>query len=200
MCIRDSFTVDALERPVFQDDLFAQSTWEAFGLDPKQIIAAYAIAGALTGSVIDASVGGASFLLGTAIGGLLGVGAGMRHAAQRAGGDSLSKVAKNIFDNKKQQRVGPLSDLNFPFILLDRSLFHYRNVLSRTHAQRAVVKVEGKPQGIVTTLSLQQRNALVKLFSKIRKSGGAPGDATRAALDDAVRELLDTHAPEAEIA
>lgn len=195
---RELFVVDALEQPVFQEDLFAERTWQTFGLDPKQIIAAYALAGALAGGVIDASVGGASFLLGTALGGLFGAGAGVRHAAQRAGGDTLAGVAKNIFDNKKQQRVGPLSDVNFPFILLDRALLHYRSVLSRTHAQREVVRVEGTPEGIVSTLPLQQRNALVKVFQKVRKSGGAPGDATRAALFDELRKLLDAHAPEAE--
>ena len=195
---RELFVVDALEQPVFQDDLFAESTWRSFGLDPKQIIAAYAIAGALAGGVIDASVGGASFFLGTAIGGLVGAGAGVRHAAQRAGGDTLAGVAKNIIDNKKQQRVGPLSDVNFPFILLDRAVLHYRSVLSRTHAQRDVVRVEGAQQGIVSTLPLQQRNTWVKLFQKVRKSGGALPDATRAALHDELRKLLDAHAPEGE--
>jgi hypothetical protein len=195
---RQLFDVGELENPVMDDDLFAESTWKLLGLDASQVVAAYAITGALLGGVIDVSLGGASFLLGSAIGSLVGTGIGIRHAVARAGGDDLFDVTKNILSDKTQHRVGPLSDLNFPFILLDRAMLHYRSVLTRTHAHREMVRVRGERLGIVSALSLPQRNSLTRLFQKIRKSGGTVADTARNELHEELRKLLDKYAPEDE--
>ena len=53
-------------------DLFSEDTWLRFGLRRRDLVAAGAVGGAATGGVIDAAVGGASFLLGTVIGGAVG--------------------------------------------------------------------------------------------------------------------------------
>jgi GTPase Era involved in 16S rRNA processing len=192
------FRLRELERPVFEDDLFAESTWRSFGLDATQLVAAYAVTGALLGGVIDAAVGGASILLGTAIGGLIGTGVGLRHAAQRAGGEDLFDIMKNLLEDKTQHRVGPLRDINFPFIVLDRAILHYRSILGRTHAQREVVPVDDTPLGVVATLPLGERTALAKLFQKIRRSGAAISDGTRRELHERLGDLLRQQAPEAE--
>lgn len=195
---RSLFSSGELEHPVFEDDLFADSTWQLFGLDATQLVAAYTVSGALIGTAIDAVVGGSSFLIGTAIGSVLGVGAGIHHAVQRAGGDDLAAVTRNLWSDKTRRRVGPLNDLNFPFILLDRAILQYRSVLGRTHAQRDVMQIEGDRLGIVARLSLAERTSLTRLFQKLRKSSGAPSDALRSDLHLRVRSLLDQYAPEAE--
>lgn len=195
---RALFSFGELERPVFDDDLFAQSTWQMFGLDATQLVAAYAISGALVGTVIDAAVGGHSFLLGTAIGGILGAGAGVRHAIARAGGEDLLDVTRNLWNDNTLRRIGPLTDLNFPFILFDRALLHYRSILARTHAQREVVRMDETRMGVVSGLSLGDRTALTRLFQKIRKAGSFVPDPLRVDLHQRVRALLDQHAPEAD--
>lgn len=195
---RTLFSFRELERPLFDDDLFAQTTWELFGLDATQLVAAYAISGALIGGAIDVAVGGHSFLLGTAIGGIMGAGAGLRHAVARAGGEDILDVTRNLWSDKTLRRVGPLTDLNFPFIVLDRALLHYRSILARTHAQREVVRVEGERLGIVAGLSLGDRTTLTRLFQRIRKAGNFVPDSVRGDLHRKLRALLDQHAPESE--
>ncbi|HXN80840.1 MAG TPA: DUF3482 domain-containing protein, partial [Myxococcales bacterium] len=61
------FEGKALERPVFQQDLFAEETWKLLGLSPAELVAAGTLAGAAVGGALDLMVGGASVMAGTAI-------------------------------------------------------------------------------------------------------------------------------------
>ena len=82
------FETTSLDRPIFQQDLFAEETWRLLGLAPVELVAASTLAGAAVGGAVDALVGGASLLAGTAIGGAVGgatalFGLGRRYASVR---------------------------------------------------------------------------------------------------------------------
>ncbi|MCB1741587.1 MAG: DUF3482 domain-containing protein, partial [Gammaproteobacteria bacterium] len=137
---------DDLSRPVFDQDLFAEKTWDLFGLKPKQVLALYSLSGLVAGGAIDASVGGASMLTGAAFGALLGAGAGFYHLKQRfaraASVDSALRQLRRAFSSGTAYRVGPHAHPNFPFVLIDRALAHLRSVRSRAHARQDDRRVE----------------------------------------------------------
>lgn len=170
-------TDDDLVRPVFGEDLFAARTWSVLGLSPAQLIALYVVSGAITGSVVDAGLGGASFLTGTALGSLAGAGAGLWHLQQRfARATSIDGVAgrmRRAFSGEPTYRVGPFEHPNFPFILIDRARLHHDAVRTRAHAKNAVeTEVAGVASGrLATEWPVTHRDALHKLFKQVRKLG-----------------------------
>ncbi len=118
-------------------DLFSKESASIFGLTRKELLITGATGGAVTGAGFDLLFGGSTLLLGSAIGALLG-GTGVFF-----GFDELSEV-KVLGQNlgKKYLEIGPMNNLNFPYILLNRSLYHASEVASRSHAIRSVVKFE----------------------------------------------------------
>lgn len=180
-----------LERPVFDRDLFADTSWNLLGLSTWQLVRAGAIGGAAVGGALDLTTGGASFLAGSVIGALLGGASaylGGRRAAQvrilgqQMGGRTL--------------RVGPIRNLNFPWILLDRALLHFCSVTGRAHARRDTLVLEhGSPEpggkGLVAELDDAVRRRIGDIFTKIRDADEAVPDALRVALQDELEKLLE---------
>lgn len=188
-----------LDRPIFGEDLFARRTWADLGLSGGQLMALYAVSGAVAGSVIDAATGGASFLAGTAIGGALGAGAGVYHVQQRfARATRLGSLGERVgrsLRGGKRYRVGPIAHPNFPFVLLDRALLHFDVVRTRAHAKNAVERgtsplAGGHRQSRMTELDRGERNELHRLFEKTRKARGELPPALRAELRRRVEGLL----------
>lgn len=185
-----------LERPAFGEDLFARRTWTDLGLSGGQVLALYTVAGAVTGSIVDASLGGASVLGGTAIGGALGAGAGLLHLQRRfARATSLDGLGGRLgrtLEGGRRYRVGPFEHPNFPFVLLDRALLHYDAVRTRAHAKNAVESAASLPgdDPRVTHLPRAERQALHRVFRKVSKARGDVAPALRIELRDRVVALL----------
>lgn len=148
---------------LLDDDLFASQTWRLFGLTREQLVATGGIGGAAAGSVIDVAVGGHSLLMGAGIGALIGgVSAWMtadRVAEIKVLGQSLGG---------RILRVGPMRNINFPYVVLGRALLHQRLLEGRTHACRDPLELSD-PAGVLQAADKQQRYRLEKLFGKLRK-------------------------------
>lgn len=187
---------DAVERPVFEADLFAKRTWEGLGLSPAQIVTASTATGAVAGGTLDAMVGGASFMTGTLAGAALGLGAGVLHLGRRLARarsvEGAGRAVRRVLGGGggKAWRVGPHGHPNFPFVILDRALLHYDAVIHRTHARRDPARVEGR--GLVADLDPSTRKTLTTLFDRLRKSWRDPPADARDALYREVRRLLET--------
>jgi PAS domain-containing protein len=186
-----------LARPVFGEDLFAERTWLDLGLSGTQLLATYAVSGALTGGLIDASVGGASFGAGAALGALLGAGATALHLTHRFERatrlDGVVDRLRSAVASGPAYRVGPLKHPNFPFVLLDRALRYHDAVRQRAHALSAAGKeiTTGPEQsGLGQRLSAERRKALVSIFSKLQRRAERPSPELHAALFREVRALL----------
>ena len=194
------FASPSLERPVFQQDLFAEATWKLLGLTPAELVAASTLAGAAVGGVVDAFVGGTSVMAGTAIGGAVGgatalFGLGRRFARARtvsAGGIAgWLLAARRYWEGGRRFRIGPHAQPNFPWVLLDRSLLHYDGVIRRTHARRGTIPVaEGMRAGLVADFARAERRDLEELFRKIRRSGADPPRELRDRLEWLVGRIL----------
>lgn len=153
---------------LLDENLFAEETWKLFGLTQQQLIATGTMGGAAAGGVIDLAVGGSSLLLGAGLGALVG-------------GASAWLTADRIADIKilglplggKELRVGPMRNINFPYVALGRALLHQRLIEDRTHAQRDPLELRDHSTAM-QELEGAQRKGLEETFNRLRKQEAAP--------------------------
>ena len=138
------------------------------GLTTKQLIALGAIAGATVGGILDAAVGGTSFMVGTLIGGTIGAGSVLYFSTNRFA--TIENII-GALQGKQLIRIGPHKNPNFPWILLDRALLHYKNIRGLAHSRREKIKiaVESNEQRVAAKLDANIKKELSKIFSAIRK-------------------------------
>lgn len=160
-----------LEKPVYEQDLFAESTWSLLGLSPTQLVGLGAVTGATVGGMIDVAVGGASFLAGTILGGAIGAGSALFYSAQRLA--TIENIMKYM-QGSQLMRIGPHQNKNFPWILLDRALLHYIGIRDLAHSRRELFRLSENQQkaGLVSQLDADKRKRLARLFEEIRKKAG----------------------------
>ncbi len=175
-----------LELEMLEADLFNDETWLAFGLKKLDLAAAGAASGAAAGGVVDAAVGGASFLAGMGIGAIVGGAMGW-YGGKRATEFTVASLPLG----GKQLRCGPMRNTNFGFVVFNRARLHHTLVANRTHAQRGEMEVPDALPGasladsfsvgveeragavMLPPLPGEVRRGLAKRFGKIAKGGGA---------------------------
>jgi hypothetical protein len=186
----------ALKGELFEADLFSETTWQFLGLNRGQLIAAGVLTGAAMGGAIDAAVGGHSFLLGT----VLGTMAGFASTAFLSAASPTHRMV-GIELCGAQLVIGPIDNRrapNFPWIVLDRAVLHYRSLMERTHAVQGPMHLAfpEDPEarlGVVSTLDARTRGRLGSLFQKIRKGRGS--EVVKLDLVDTVVSLLEKRVP-----
>lgn len=163
------------------DDLFSESSMNQLGLTKKQLLATSAAAGAVVGGAIDLSVGGLSFLTGTLIGGAAGAAAGFY---------GINKLPKAILGGDAL-KIGPMTNANFAWVVLDRALLLHESLARRAHAKRGELDVtHTNGDGIVTHLPTETRRNIEAQLAVIRKQGSREW-RNQQTLDTARRELTD---------
>ena len=187
---------DAVE--ILGEDLFSETAWKLFGLTPAQMAKQGALWGAAAGAVIDLMVGGLSFFVGAAAGGVVGGLAGWfgTERVARVWG-SQSKLARMLFPGETGRflAMGPVTNPGFAWVLLDRALVHHRAVKDRSHARRDELKTALPPEevhGIVASLDRDQRAAVDKELRAVlqRIAKGKDLAETRSRLTEALLPLL----------
>ncbi|MEM6553638.1 MAG: DUF3482 domain-containing protein [Planctomycetota bacterium] len=164
-------------------DLFSQEAWLLFGLKPKHLILAGMAGGAATGGIVDAHLLGQSLLAGTLLGGAAGAAAGWWSAGKVA---KLPMTTQRLLGGGTELRCGPITQPNFPFVLLNRALLHHAAVANRTHAMRGSLVIHTDADaGQLNSLNDDQRKQAATLFKTLRKDN-TPETLT------ALTELLDT--------
>ena len=118
-------------------DLFSKESASIFGLTRKELLITGATGGAVTGAGVDLLLGGSTLLLGSAIGALVG-GSGVFFGFNEL--SDIKVLGQKI--GKKYLKTGPIKNVNFPYVLLNRALFHATKVASRSHALRDIAKFE----------------------------------------------------------
>ncbi len=174
--VTDAASVEQLD-----EDLFDLTTWSQLGLSRSQLAAAGAAAGAVVGAGVDVSVGGSSLLLGTAVGGIAGA------ASALWGFGQLAQVrVLGLQLGGRLLRIGPMSNRNFPWVILDRALVFHAAVAHRAHARRTPVDLRAA-EGVVAALPRDVRGKLESAFEVLRKSPGP--DALHAATASLAGEI-----------
>ena len=118
-------------------DLFSKESASLFGLSRKELLITGTTGGAMTGAGIDLLLGGSTLFLGSAIGAVVG-GAGVFFGFNEL--SDLKVLGQKL--GKKYLEAGPMKNVNFPYILLNRALFHAAKIASRSHALRNKVLLE----------------------------------------------------------
>lgn len=181
---------------VLETDLFSEDSWHLFGQSKWRLVTLGMAGGAATGALIDASVGGASFLMGTALGGAIGGALGWQAATWSANFQlfNLPGMEKLGLSGKRLQ-CGPTTNRNLPYVALGRARLHHRLIAQRTHAQRdmLVVDAHAHKAGAMHLIPDEQGKQLERLLTRLRKAGNHPERAWefKEALADQILLLLE---------
>jgi len=145
-------------------DLFAMKDWYFWGLDKVQLTAISMAAGASAGLAVDAVAGGTSLLLGAATGGFLS-GAGVWLMADKIAKQKISGILPL---GGKLLSFGPVTNRNFPYVLLGRAIYHQKLIAGRPHAQRDELQLQQEASSNwLSTLPPEPRKQLDKLCKKL---------------------------------
>ena len=195
------FHSEEIERPTYQQDLFAENVWKELGLSPHQLVMLGAAGGAATGAVGDFALGGHSLGGAAALGGILGGGAAALRVARpriRAHDGGVMGTGKRLWEKLSGDPqaprfvIGPHIGENFPWVLLDRALLHFESVVRRSHATRGLVRVEGGSPREHPALALarERRRDFNRIFQDIRKAHPNPPAATQERLASLIEPVL----------
>lgn len=188
---------ESVTRPVWEEDLFGKTRWQALGLTPRQLVAAGAVMGALAGGTIDVMAGGASFMLGALVGAAVGAGGAAWQAGQAF---ATVENLRGFLRGDAQLRIGPHRNDNFPFVLLDAALLHWLAIRDLAHANRQEVLLpaaEGKA-GPTSKLSSARRRDLARAFAALRRQAPRSRGAARDDLEVLIAGLFEERALEAQ--
>ncbi|MCP5539144.1 MAG: GTPase/DUF3482 domain-containing protein [Akkermansiaceae bacterium] len=162
------------------DDLFAEETWQFLGLDPSQLALAGGLAGAAAGGSVDLATGGLTHGLGTLIGAAGGFFAAIwkgRKLAEIRVSNPLSPKGETAAGGVKWC-AGPPKNPNFPWVLLDRALFHFEHLVTRAHGRRDrfvidfnQLRARGEKHGYASRLTADRRRALQNWFGRLADRG-----------------------------
>lgn len=144
--------------------LFSKQSASVFGLSQKELMITGGFAGAIGGLGIDLAFGGGTLFLASLIGGAVG------GVSAMIGFDNLYeiKVMGKKF-GKRELSIGPMKNINFPYILLGRSLYYAHAISNRSHAKRDALELNSEFLG-EEIFNSDKRKKLEKLHSKLRTS------------------------------
>lgn len=171
-------------------DLTSAETWQKWGLSRTQLTLAGGLAGGAAGGAVDLATGGLTHGLGAALGALTGAGGAFFK------GDRLPQLkfsAEGVTldgDRRKALVLGPPESDNFAWILLDRFLHHYREIVTRSHGRREEGVIEGEGAGWVRRFGRERRGKLQRwIFSQLKGSARSFDSEVFAELELILREV-----------
>ena len=173
------------ELPLLPEALFSREEWKRRGLTITQRLTAWAGAGATTGGVIDLGVGGASFFAGALVGGAVGLGVGL----WREKWSEFDFAARWSSKDRKDMTIGPVKDPEFPVVLFNRALAHYRLVRDRAHGRRDELRLQDDDRPL-TRLPEGLRASLMRSFKELIAARGDGSSALKARLVQDVEKAL----------
>lgn len=138
-------------------DLSSEETWQKWGLSRSQLAIAGGFAGGAAGAAVDIGSAGLTHGFGTLLGAITGASGAFFK------GDSLPELKINAtgvsFDGEshKALTMGPPESDNFAWVLLDRVLHHYREIVFRSHGRRDEEVIDGESAGWVRDFSRERR-------------------------------------------
>ena len=177
---------DEADASFLAEDVFSQRSFSVFGLSSAQLAITGAASGAVAGGLVDAMLGGASLFLGAGIGALMGA------AGALVGSDRLAKI--EVLGRPLggfELRLGPITDPNFPWVLLGRALVHLRLIAERNHARREALVINAeRSEHFGDTIDASRRRRLETIFRTLRSDASIDA-ATRARLISEITALID---------
>lgn len=161
------------------DDLFAEETWQVLGLAPMQLAVAATLAGGAAGAGVDLATGGATHGLGTVIGAAGGfIGALWKGRALAEIKIDHPLLGGGLNPGGVKLCAGPPKNPNFPWVLLDRALYHFEHLVTRAHGRRDRFVIdfadltkagEGSRQGYASRIGADERKVFGRWFDALSR-------------------------------
>jgi len=154
-----------IDNHIFEEmDLFSQKSETMFGLNKKELLWSGVAGGALTGSSIDLIFAGGSFMLGSAIGAVVG-GTGVIFGYGEIA--KIEVLGQRL--GKNSLVIGPMQNPNFPYILLQRALYYTNEIANKPHANRDKVTISNLIKNNQIDISSEDKKSLEKIHQMARK-------------------------------
>ena len=165
-------SIEKVENILLLDEigLFSEESASIFGLSEKELIVTGASAGAITGVGVDLMFAGQTLFLASVIGGVIG-GVGAKFGFNNL--YEIKVLGQNL--GKRELTIGPMKNLNFPYILLGRALYHSSIIAKRSHAMRDNMKLDDEVFYTEQIIDSEMRKKLEQLHVLLRK-GKEPKD------------------------
>ncbi|MBC8420078.1 MAG: GTPase/DUF3482 domain-containing protein [Desulfobacterales bacterium] len=176
---------------ILHEDLFSKKTWQLLGLTPRQLIAAAGMAGGAIGAVLDLAAAGLTFGIFTSIGGLLGAG-----WAALGGGKHLARMkVVGLSLGGQQIQIGPIENIQFTYVLLDRALIFYSHIINWAHGRRDYPSSPFTSKGPVKaglTFEWDDQNKGIcrSFYESVRSNDGRQKAVSRKALKEMLQGVL----------
>jgi predicted GTPase len=192
------FRFEPSSQSALQQDLFSERVWRVLGLDRSQLMWAAALAGGTGGAGLDILFSGISAGVFTASGALLGALSayfgGERLARVKAPGPRFLGLDLSPRLGRTQLKIGPMHNLQFFFILLDRALIFFSYVINWAHGRREQPpdeEAEKSNEGFISNWHEEQRRRATRYFEAIRKAeDDADLDPARRDFQEILRQQL----------
>jgi len=187
------FNVDLPPQSILHEDLFDERTWQLLGLTPKQLITAAGLGGAAVGALVDVAAHGLTFGIFSAIGGLVGAGWAAFGGAERL---AKTKVVGMQLGGT-QIHVGPMVNIQFLYILLDRALIYYSHIINWAHGRRGLPDSRNEAAkapvkaGFTTQWDDSAKRLCVEFFKAVKSSDDSGRDAGRKAMKGLIIDTLE---------
>ncbi|MCI5149156.1 MAG: DUF3482 domain-containing protein, partial [Candidatus Electrothrix sp. MAN1_4] len=185
------FNLQLPSQSILQQDLFSTKTWQFLGLTAHQLTMAGALSGAALGVGLDTLAGGITFGVFTALGGAFGAATAAMKGKEMLTGSRLLGMKLD----KQQLQVGPVTNIQLLYILLDRALLYYSHVIHWAHGRRDYPEAlpdaaEENKQGYTSEWSKQERRVCDRFFKKLQGTYQPDRDQAEAELTHLLREKL----------
>lgn len=156
------------EHSLLHEELFSEKTWSLMGLSKTQIVIIGGLGGAAIGAGIDIAAGGMALGLVTGLAGAAGA------IGALWGGKKLSQ--DGVFGVRiggEHLRLGPATDINLLFVLINRALLYYKHTINWAHGRRDYEKIpensvsDKQTFNITSTWSTRRLRICSSFFSAI---------------------------------
>ncbi len=117
---------------ILHENLASARTWQFLGLSARQLVLAGAVGGAVIGAGVDVAAAGITFGVFCTLGGVLGAAGTALHGRELLSGARL--LGMRLVRERLQ--VGPVTNIQLLYILLDRALLFYRHIINWAHGRR----------------------------------------------------------------
>ncbi len=184
------FNLQLPEQSILQEDLFAAKTWQFLGLRDEDLIWAAAMSGAAAGVGIDVLTAGVSFGVFAAIGGLIGAAGAAFKGKELLSGSRLLGMKLD----KQQLQVGPVTNIQLLYILLDRALLYFHHAANWAHGRRdhdsAAVVAADEKLGCTAIWRKEELLICDRFFKAVQKEDAAAQELAEKELAELLQKKL----------
>lgn len=191
------FHIEFPPHSVMTEDLFSEKTWQLLGLTTGRLVAAAAAAGGAAGAIIDVAAAGHSLGLFAAIGGAFGAGSALLGSRKIA----RTKVI-GLPIGGYRITVGPNRNMQFMYILLDRALLYYSQVINWAHGRRGYPEIhadmpnmKNEKQGFSSRMPNESKQVFHFFFQEMQKKDLVRQELARKKIHETIKDFLDGPIP-----